>query len=74
MPDRKITDVLKRHVDELMAVPGVVGIAEGDSQGMPCIRVFVVDRGPELLEQIPNIIEGYSVQIEQSSEFKPLST
>ena len=44
MPDVKIKEVLKRHTDELMSVPGVVGVAEGEFQGRPCIKVFVMDK------------------------------
>ena len=74
MPRRNIREVLKRHTDELMAVPGVVGIAEGESQGMPCIKLFVVDRNSELLRQIPDTLEGYLLQVEESGEFRALGT
>jgi len=74
MPRKRIREVLKRHTDELMAVPGVVGIAEGLSQGKPCIKVFVVDRNSKLLRQIPETIEGFLLQIEESGEFRALRT
>ena len=53
MPRRNIKEVLKRYTDELMAVPGVVGIAEGESMGRPCIKVFVVDRNSKFAERDP---------------------
>ena len=74
MPDVKIREVLKRHTDELMAVPGVVGVAEGESQGRPCIRVFVVDRNSELLKHLPENLKGYLLKIEESGEFRALNT
>ena len=74
MSDGKIREVLKRHTDELMAVPGVVGIAEGLSQGRSCIKVFVVDKNSELLRQIPESIEGYLLRVEESNEFRALGT
>ena len=74
MSNGKIREVLKRHTDELMAVPGVVGIAEGLSQGRPCIKVFVIDKNSELLRQIPESIEGYLLQVEESNEFRTLGT
>jgi len=74
MPRRNIREVLKRHTDELMAVPGVVGIAEGESQGMPCIKIFAVDRNSELLRQLPDTLEGYLLQVEESGEFRALGT
>ena len=74
MPGNKIREVLKRHTDELMAMPGVVGVAEGKSRGRPCIKVFVVERNPELLRQIPDTIEGYPLQVEESGELRALGT
>ena len=72
MPDVKIKEVLKRHTNELMSVPGVVGVAEGEFQGIPCIKVFVMDKTQELLRQIPETIEGFLLQIEESGEFRAL--
>ena len=74
MPNGKIREVLKRHTDELMAVPCVIGVAEGESQGQLCIKVFVVDGNSELLRSIPNTLEGYLIQVEQSNEFRALDT
>ena len=74
MPRRSIREVLKSHTDELMAVPGVVGVAEGESQGRRCIKVFVMDRNSKLLRQIPDSIEGYRLKVEESGEFRALGT
>ncbi len=74
MPDVKIKEVLKRHADKLMAVPGVVGVAEGKSHGKPCIRVFVVDSNYEALKLLPENLEGYLLNIEESGEFRALGT
>ena len=74
MPGRNIKEVLKKHATELMEIPGVAGVAEGESQGKPCIMVFVLDRNHELLRQIPSTLEGYLVQVEESGEFRALDT
>ncbi len=74
MTNVKIREVLKRYTDELMAVPGVVGVAEGESKGKPCIRVFVVDRNSEPLKHLPENLEGYLLKIEESGEFRALNT
>jgi hypothetical protein len=74
MSSVKIREVLKRHTDELMAVPGVVGVAEGKCLGKPCIKVFVMNKTRELLRQIPQTIEGFLLQIEESGEFQALGT
>ena len=70
MPGTNIREVLKRHTDELMEIPGVVGIAEGELHGKPCIIVFVVDRNSALLKQIPDTIEGYPTHVEESGKFR----
>ncbi len=74
MPKGNIREVLKRHTEELMAVSGVVGVAEGKSHGRPCIRVFVVSKNSGLLRKIPETIEGFSLQIEESGQLHALDT
>ena len=67
-----ITDVLARHTPRLMAVPGVVGTAEGEQDGRPCIVVYVQEQTPEIERAIPKSIEGHPVRIEVSGEIGPL--
>jgi hypothetical protein len=74
MSRNKIVDILKRHTGELMSISGVVGIGAGKSQGKPCIMVFVVERDSELLKQLPDNIEGYPVQVEESGKFRALGS
>jgi len=74
MEKRTIDEVLREHTGELMAVPGVVGVAEGESHGKPCIRVFVVDSNSEALKLLPENLEGYLLNIEESGEFRALGT
>ena len=64
MSEKPIEVVLKEHTERLMALPGVVGTAQGEPDGKPCITVFVVEKTAALLEQIPGEIEGYPVSIE----------
>lgn len=45
-----------------MTIRGVVGIAEGLSQGKPCIKVFMVNQYSELLRRLPETLEGYLPQ------------
>ena len=70
MLGREIREVLKRHTDELMGMPGVVGVAEGESQGRPCIKVFVIKTTPELEKKIPRDLEGYKIKIEETGKVK----
>lgn len=70
MTRMRVREVLKRHTTELMAIPGVVGIGVGVSQGMPCILVFVLKKNATLLKKIPNTLEGYKIQVEESGGFR----
>ena len=72
MPKKTIKEVLKGNTNELMSLPGVVGIAEGLCDDKPCIKVFVIEKTPELDEKIPHILEGYHVLIEETGEIRPL--
>ena len=72
MPEKTIEEVLREHTDSLMSLPGVVGTAQGQCSGQPCIRVFVVEKTEELLKQIPTTIDGYQVAIDETGEFKAL--
>ena len=71
---KPIEEVLKEHTESLMALPGVVGTAQGLCSQEPCIRVFVVKATEDLLKQIPDEIEGYTVDVQETGEFKALDT
>ena len=55
---RPIADVLREHTDSLMALPGVVGTAQGEQDGKPCVMVLVVELTDDLKAQIPGELEG----------------
>jgi hypothetical protein len=72
MPSLNIKDVLKKHTPDLMEIPGVSGVAIGESNGNMCIRVFVANSNSECLKQIPNKLEGYPVLVDESGAFRAL--
>jgi hypothetical protein len=72
MPATTIELALKAHIDTLMAVPGVVGVGQGLLENTPCIKVFVVEKTPELQRQLPKILDGHPVVIEQTGRIKAL--
>ena len=61
-----IEDALRAHSNELMSLPGVVGVSQGLCAGQPCIKVFVNQRTEALEQAIHRILAGYPVAIEQS--------
>ena len=74
MPSKTIESVLKKHTQRLMLLPGVRGIAQGEFDCKPCIKVYVTGKTHELLRQIPSNLEGYMVIVEESGEFQALGT
>ena len=70
---RDINDVLRAHDRELLAIPGVVGVAVAllPDNRTPCLRVMLTRETPES-KQIPRELEGYPVVKQVSGEFRPL--
>ena len=67
---RPIEAVLREQADRLLAVPGVVGTAQGLWGGKPCIKVFVEADAPEVVSKIPGILGGYPVRVEKTGEIR----
>ena len=63
-----IPAVLERHTEELMALPGVVGVGQGSCDGTPCILVLVSQTTPALEEHVPSQLEGIPVTIRVTGE------
>ena len=72
MREKSIEAVLKEHTDRLMALPGVVGTAQGLCDGKPCIKVLVVAKTADLLAQIPSVLEGYTVEVQETGVIRAL--
>ena len=56
--------------DRVMALPGVVGIGIGECEGAPCIKVFVVQKTPQLESEIPSTFEGFPVEMQVTGEIR----
>jgi hypothetical protein len=65
-----MNEVQEEHQKHLLAIPGVVGIGQGISQGKPCFRIYVDKLTPELSAKIPMTIEGYPVVVLQTGAIK----
>ena|GEM_PF-478605 len=73
VPNRDIKTVMEAHSERLMAIPGVVGVAIGEtSAGVPCIQVLVVEKTRELARRIPQSLEGHPVVTRETGEIKAL--
>jgi hypothetical protein len=70
MPHRSIENVHQSVTEDWMKTPGVAGTAIGLLDGRPCIKVYVVERTPELVARIPESVDGYPVVMEVTGEFR----
>jgi hypothetical protein len=73
MPNETIRRVLERHVQRIVSLPGVVGVAEGETDGRPCITVYVAEKSAGVVDQIPADLEGWPVVVRESGEFRALT-
>lgn len=70
---RDINAVKDAHADELMAMPGVVGVYVGELEDhSPAIGIMVVKKTPELEQKIPKTLEGYPVKIDETGVIRPM--
>ncbi len=69
---RSIAEVQEAHTPDWMEIPGVVGTGIGQCDGVPCIKVFVAQKTPEVDRQIPEQVEGYPVRVEVTGPFRAL--
>jgi hypothetical protein len=64
----KVEEVLDKHTDHLMSIPGVEGVGIGGSDDSPVIIVMVRQGGSEMRKQLPSQIEGYPVRVDVTGE------
>jgi hypothetical protein len=73
VPVRDINEVMNSHVDELMSIPGVVGVAVSElDDKTPCILVLVVEESDEINRKVPKKLEGHPVRLFVSGEIRPM--
>ena len=56
--------------ETLLSTAGVVGVADGECNGQPCIRVMLEYEAPELIDKIPADYRGFPVEVEVSGEIR----
>jgi len=71
---KPIAQVLEERTPALLAMPGVVGTAEGASGGHPVFVVLIRRDDAELRRRLPDQVEGYPVEVRVVGEVRPLKT
>jgi hypothetical protein len=69
-PLMDITQVLAAHTDRLMAIPGVLGVGQGEVGGRPAVQVLVEHDTPSLRSHLPDSLEGYPVQVVETGPIR----
>jgi hypothetical protein len=70
MTPRTLSETLAAHSAELMAIPGVVGVAESElPDHTPCLLVMVEKLTPEIERRVPKRLDGHPVRIEVTGAF-----
>ena len=67
-----LSEVLRRHTDRLMSIPGVIGIGESAHDGRPCILILLSKLSADLQSQLPNEIDGFSVILQEVGDVRAL--
>ena len=63
-----IEDVLRKNEGRLMAIPGVIGVGIGESEGMPIIIIMVKELTSELKNKLPYKLDSFDVKVEVVGE------
>jgi hypothetical protein len=75
MQKKSIEIIFKEYQDEWLAIPGVQGFYQGESENGDEIIVIMVDKKSEDLQKaLPDSVEGYPVIIEEVGVIKPLDS
>jgi hypothetical protein len=64
----KIEETIAKNQAQLMAIPGVVGVGQGESGGAPVILVMVKKLTPQLQRKLPSKLDRFAVKIEETGE------
>lgn len=68
-----VTLVLERHRDQLMQLPGVIGLYVGaDPQSNLVLRVILLHGFSSTRDQLPRVLDGVPMDVEESDPIRPL--
>jgi hypothetical protein len=70
----ELARVIAVHSEELLAIPGVEGMAVGllDDGRTPCLQILVERRTSELAARLPATLDGHPVVLVESGDIRPL--
>ncbi|MEW5797237.1 MAG: hypothetical protein AB1772_12890 [Candidatus Zixiibacteriota bacterium] len=54
-------EVISKHAARIMAIDGVIGMAEGVDRGRGCIQIHLARENGTLKKTLPSQLDGYPV-------------
>ena len=73
-PSRPLSAVLAEQAPRLMAIPGVVAVAEGENAARrPCLKIWATG-ADRVRAQLPKSIDGYDVVVEESGPIEAMDS
>lgn len=68
MSGRELREAQSALNDRVLGKPGIEGTAIGQTDGKPCLKVYVSDR--DAAASVPSRVQGYPVVVETSGRFR----
>jgi len=65
-----IASTIERRSAELLEIPGVVGVAQGEQGGRPAVQILVERRTPDLLARLPGTLDGFPVLVVEVGQIR----
>ena len=64
--------VIEKHLDWLFGFEDVAGVAEGELNDRPCIKLYLVQENSRTRMELPDTLEGLPLVIEVTGSFNTL--
>ena len=61
--------IIERHLDWFFEFEDVAGVAEGEINNQPCIKIYLVQENSRTRLELPDTLEGLPLVIEITGSF-----
>ena len=64
-----VAEVIEANLDHLFSLEDVAGVAEGEVDGQPCIKIYLVQENTRTVLELPEKIDGIRLITEITGSF-----
>ena len=64
-----VAEVIEANLDRLFGLEDVAGVAEGEIDGQPCIKIYLVQENTRTVLELPDEIDGIRLITEITGSF-----